>query len=64
MDAEILEEGEITVDLSSDFSLTRPDVLSSNKLTVPVLSVIARILDMPFSGSKEETLEEKLQEEA
>jgi len=41
MDGEALEGREISVDLLFDFSLTRPVVLSSKKLIVPVLRAIS-----------------------
>ena len=48
---------ELAVDLPQGFSLDRPVSLSSRRLTAPVMRTIAMALDLPATGSKEETLQ-------
>ena len=51
------EVTEVTVDLPMESLRTRPVPLSSERLTAPVLKAIATMVGLPWTGSKEETLQ-------
>ena len=48
--------GALVVDLSPDFSLERPVPLTSRKLNISVIKAIVRTLQLPSTGTKEETV--------
>ena len=52
-----LSPKELAVNLPQGFSLNRSVSLSSRRLTAPVMRTIAMALDLPATGSKEETLQ-------
>ena len=61
-----VQDAVVTVTLSLDFSLKRPVLLNSQKLTISVLKAIAQALNLPSTGTKEETvlmIEGKLSED-
>ena len=56
-DLQAVAVAEMEVDLTSDFSWTRPVPLTSRKLTGPLVRAMALALGLPSTGSKEETLQ-------
>ncbi len=48
---------QVVVELPEDFAWTRPLSLTSRKLTGPLVKAIATAIGLPYTGSKEETLQ-------
>ena len=48
---------QVVVELPDDFSMTRPVPLNSRKMTTTLVKAVATALELPGTGSKEETLQ-------